>query len=523
MIKDRGEAAGIQIVQLIVTGDEVTGSFNGNTATKASSLFSGASSFQVRLRDHTGGPGTVTETSARDNVVVEAFDDGGGGGNSPPTASFTHDCPDLTCTFDGTGSSDPDGDTLSYAWDFGDGSTGSGDIVTHTYDVCPGGTFTVTLTVSDGNGGTGEDQQDVAVSDVDSDGDGLWDCEEVSGGTDDCGNSWGATDPNNADTDNDGLSDGHEVFTHCTDPNDPDTDDDEFGDWDEVNNFGLSNPSAVFCGSAGCAYPDPTTRDIYFEIDGIEDHCGLFGCDKHMISDIERDRVVAAFENTDEEPIHAYFDTGQYASTNAHGGQMIDDDNLEGTVTWSYLENNIEDNGNYFDSRRAGIFHHMIAVHDVTRNGDDSCGVGQSRGSSEADGRADFSAIAHGRITTFFGGCDDGDMSLSVVTTTLEEFGHNFFGEIEPVLDQCDSSNDRGHDKYGDWAMDGGSEYGCEPRDVNANYYDPSGPAHRWWEAKHHVFGDSVETECTDDEARNDPLSCPSPGDLNDGLVGKWP
>ncbi len=53
-------------------------------------------------------------------------------------------------TFDGTGSSDPDGTIASYSWDFGDGATGSGATPTHTY--AAGGTYTVTLTVTDNDG-----------------------------------------------------------------------------------------------------------------------------------------------------------------------------------------------------------------------------------------------------------------------------------------------------------------------------------------------------------------------------------
>jgi C1A family cysteine protease len=50
-------------------------------------------------------------------------------------------------TFDGSSSFDHEGNVVSYAWDFGDGATGSGVTVTHTYTMQ--GIYGVSLTVTD--------------------------------------------------------------------------------------------------------------------------------------------------------------------------------------------------------------------------------------------------------------------------------------------------------------------------------------------------------------------------------------
>ena len=54
--------------------------------------------------------------------------------------------------FDATASTDPDGSIASYAWTFGDGSTGTGDVVWHRF--ASAGTFTVALTITDDDGAT---------------------------------------------------------------------------------------------------------------------------------------------------------------------------------------------------------------------------------------------------------------------------------------------------------------------------------------------------------------------------------
>ncbi|NQT18923.1 MAG: PKD domain-containing protein, partial [Planctomycetes bacterium] len=70
--------------------------------------------------------------------------------DEPPTAFFTFDPnpADIgdVITFDGSGSSDPDDRPLTYSWEFGDGETGTGVVVTHSYDAL--GSYPVTLTVA---------------------------------------------------------------------------------------------------------------------------------------------------------------------------------------------------------------------------------------------------------------------------------------------------------------------------------------------------------------------------------------
>lgn len=110
--------------------------------------------------DFTGGTPSGTPT------VVDSGDWRGGAlflyaglPNTPPQAAFTVNCDQLTCSFDGSGSTDSDGSIASYAWDFGDGATGTDASANHTFGAA--GTYSVKLTVTDDRGGTDTVSQQV--------------------------------------------------------------------------------------------------------------------------------------------------------------------------------------------------------------------------------------------------------------------------------------------------------------------------------------------------------------------------
>jgi hypothetical protein len=79
--------------------------------------------------------------------------------NGAPTAAFTPDCTDLSCTF--TDASTDDGAIVARAWDFGDGGNSTATNPTHTF--AEPGTYTVSLTVTDDGGLTAEAAAPVTV------------------------------------------------------------------------------------------------------------------------------------------------------------------------------------------------------------------------------------------------------------------------------------------------------------------------------------------------------------------------
>ena len=146
-------------------GDTLTHAWtfgDGATATGATAAhaYAAAGPFTVTLTvtDGHGGSASATQT-----VTVTSTPPP----NQAPTARFTFAPASPTVNqsvaFDGTSSSDPDaGDTLTYAWTFGDGATATGATAAHAYAAA--GPFTVTLTVTDGHGGSASATQTVTVS-----------------------------------------------------------------------------------------------------------------------------------------------------------------------------------------------------------------------------------------------------------------------------------------------------------------------------------------------------------------------
>lgn len=118
--------------------------------------YKNAGTFAVVLvvQDNSGNRGSTSQTVS----VTE--------GNSP-TASFlyspTNPAENETIYFNASESEDPDGDIVSYDWDFGDGIAGAGKTVTHQYG--SSGSYTVLLKVTDDDGNIDTASQTISVGD----------------------------------------------------------------------------------------------------------------------------------------------------------------------------------------------------------------------------------------------------------------------------------------------------------------------------------------------------------------------
>lgn len=104
----------------------------------------------VRVTDKDGAEGSSSLTVTANNRAPVARAGGNAGG---PPADHYAGVEGQVVSFDGSASTDPDGDALHYSWNFGDRSTDAeGARVDHAFG--DNGSYVATLTVTDGRGGS---------------------------------------------------------------------------------------------------------------------------------------------------------------------------------------------------------------------------------------------------------------------------------------------------------------------------------------------------------------------------------
>ena len=164
-INSPADGAIVSIAALTVTGtatDALSGLQSMTCGGTPATVTAGAFTCSVTLA---AGPNAIAlvATDQAGNSVTQTLNVTLSGNQSPtagPGGPYSGEI-GKTIMFSGAESNDPDGDPLTYAWNFGDGATATGLQATHTYT--DEGTFTVTLTVTDSNKTSGSASTTAAI------------------------------------------------------------------------------------------------------------------------------------------------------------------------------------------------------------------------------------------------------------------------------------------------------------------------------------------------------------------------
>jgi len=382
--------------------------------------------------------------------------------NRAPTACFqTYFDSILLVRVEAGCSGDPDGDPIAYSWVWGDGTTATGGPTkTKTY-ACPGGTFTIRLTVNDGRGGSATSSESIHTADTrDVDQDGLVLCREAAQGTSD----------GNPDHDFDGLN-----------------------DYLESQWYPMHDRNAIFCrdGGSPCEYPSPTVRDIYVWQD-VMDKC------------FESGRCLIAL--TDEQAtIAKNLFQGKGFRLHIFVGYKVPYQKPFNTESqWkSYYNTNMP-------MVKRGVFHYALIADSMQS----SCGV------LPWEDRTVGMGSAPGFMFVLFHGCMMNvyfpwEVDAMQRRSFIHELGHNLIGTIEPSQDRGLDDNGRSdvyhhnqqdyimwyrvesqQNDYGPrrWSYNLGpsNDIGAGLRETNAQHWAANGPFLGDRDPWHHLHGDEA-------------------------------
>lgn len=206
------------------------------------------------------------------------------------------------------------------------------------------------------------------------------------------------------DSDSDGLAVERELAQNTSD-NDFDSDDDGINDFIESQ----WNPDRddIFCGTQ-CAYPDPTKKDIYVEVDWMKDSSVDYKPSTTQIGLIQ-----SAFSNKD---INLHVDTGQFG-----GGEELPDyiealkfEPIENEQDFFNLKNGDGSSDGHFEDSRKGVWRYMITG-DKLDDGDDNLTTGAAYGGD------DEAFVALGEVRRSYPLTQD----AAIAGTMIHEIGHN--------------------------------------------------------------------------------------------------